>query len=165
MLVNKSFPDLITPPLILHPPLLDNLLNLDHYRSFLDSLALLRSISEPHQLSLRHVDANGEGNSLKKNSLKTCSKELKKTRSSSRPLTLEFESRIQQSSEGVMLRFFSFLTYMIHVLNTYAVLPLHCFTYICAAAPFPFLHVLSLSAAFSYSSYLHAAYPSYMFHY
>ena len=54
---------------------------------------------------------------------------------------------------------------MIHILNTYAVLLLHCFTYICAATPFPFLHVLSLSAAFSYSSYLHAAYPSYMFHY
>ena len=53
---------------------------------------------------------------------------------------------------------------MIHVLNTYAVLPLHCFTYICTATPFPFLHVSSPSAAFSYSSYLHAAYP-YMFHY
>ena len=60
---------------------------------------------------------------------------------------------------------FSFLIYLIHVLNTYAVLPLHCFTYICAATPFPFLHVLSLSATFSYSSYLHAASPSYMFHY
>ena len=67
---------------------------------------------------------------------------------------------IQRSSKGVMLRFF-FLSYLhdtrIEYLcrpspslfhNTYA-LPL----------PFPLLQVLSLSAAFSYSSYLHAAYP------
>ena len=39
---------------------------------------------------------------------------------------------------------FSFSIHMTHVSNTYAVPPLHCFTYICAATPFPFSHVLSL---------------------
>ena len=52
-----------------------------------------------------------------------------------------------------------FLIYLIHASPTYASLPLHCFILSMRCHPFPFLQVLSLSAAFSYSSYLHAAFP------
>ena len=107
MLVNKLFPDLIILPLIL-PPLLDNRLKPDHYLNSLDFLEPLLFICVPHLQLQKHNDDNGEGNSSKKNSLKTHSKELVKTQSLSRQLILEYESMIQQSSKGVMLRFFSF---------------------------------------------------------
>ena len=103
-LVNKWFLGLIILPPILRPPLLDNPLNLNRYPNFLDSLVPLLSVSILHRQSLKPVDANGGGNSSKKNSLKIRLKELGKTQSSSRPLALEFESMIQRSSEGVMLR-------------------------------------------------------------
>ena len=121
-LVNKSFQGLITPLPILHL-LLDILHSLDLYQSHHDYLVLLPFVFTPHQLSRKHNDANGEGNSSKKNSLKTHLKECAKIPSSLRQLTLEVKSMIQQSSKGVMLRFF--LSYLLDT----------CITSLCRPSP------------------------------
>ena len=119
MLVNKSFQDRIIHLQILPLLPLAILLSLDLYQFHLDYLDLLLFVSVHCPLSLKHDDANGEGNSSKKNSLKTHLKEHARTPSSSRQLTLEVKSRIQQSSEGVMLQFFSSYylldTHLIHL--------------------------------------------------
>ena len=138
MLVNKSLPDPIILPQTLHHLPHDNPLNLDPYQNSLDFPELLPFASVPLPPLPKHDDANGEGNSLKQNSLKTRLKELKKIRSSSRQLTLEFESRIQRSSKGVLLRFSPFI-HLIHALLTYA-LP----------HPSPSYMFHSIRAAFSY---------------
>ena len=96
MPINKSLPDLIILPQTLHHLPRVNPLNLDPYQNSLDFLKLLPFASVPLPPLLKHVDANGEGNSLKQNSLKTRLKGHKKIPSSSKPLTLEFESMIQE---------------------------------------------------------------------
>ena len=133
MLVDKSFQDqttpLLTPPLLLPVVLPNHDLYLFHH-VYLEPLPFT---SEHHQLSLKHDDANGDGNSLKKNSRKNHLKVLEKTPSSSSGLALKIESMIQLPSRGVMLRSFLFI-YLIHVSLTYAHLPLltcfiiHCFS-------------------------------------
>ena len=109
-LVDKSFQDwttpLRTPPLLLPP---DNLLNHDHYLFHHDYLELLPFAFVHRQLSPKHDDVNGDGNSSKKNSRKNHLKELAKTPLSSNGPALKIESMIQSPSRGVMLRFFSFL--------------------------------------------------------
>ena len=113
-LIDKSFQDRTTPlltPLLLLP---DNLLNRDHYLFHHDYLKLLLFAFVHRQLSLKHDNINGDGNSSKKNSRKNHLKELAKTPLSSSGPASKIESMIQLPSRGVMLRFFSF-----HLLDTH----------------------------------------------
>ena len=103
-LVDKSFQDRTTP--LLTPPLLlphDNLLKRDHYLFHHDYLKLLLFAFIHHQLSPKHNDVNGDGNSLKKNSRKNHSKELARIPLSLSGPASKIESMIQLPSSGVML--------------------------------------------------------------
>ena len=104
MLIDKSFQDWTTPlltPLLLPPP--DNLLNHGHYLYHQDYLELLPFAFVHCQLSPKHDDVNGDGNSSKKNSQKNHLKELAKTPLSSSGPASKIESMIQSPSRGVML--------------------------------------------------------------
>ena len=143
MLIDRSFQGLTIPLLIPPLPLLVILPSHDHYpfhHVYLD-LLLFAFVHRP--LSLKHDDDNGEGNSSKKNSLKTRLKELVKIPSSSSQLTLGIESMIQQSSKGVMLQIFLFLFTQ--------------YTYQSPMQTFPFLIVSHMYA-------LPPPSPCYMFH-
>ena len=106
MLINKSSRDQTIPLLTLPPLLLVDPLSHDPYLFCHEWLEPLLFASERHQLSLKHDDVNGDGNSSKKNSQKNHLKELAITPSSSSGLALRIESMIQLPSRGVMLRFF-----------------------------------------------------------
>ena len=139
MLVDKSFQDLTTPLLIPLLPLPIILPNHDLY-------PFHHIYLEPHpfafvhrQLSLKHDDVNGDGNSSKKNSQKNRLKELAKTPSSSSGPASKIESMIQLPSRGVMLQFF-LLIYLIHVPLTYATLPLLTCLIMCCFSPSHMFH-------------------------
>ena len=103
MLVDKSFQDLTIPLLIPLLPLLVILPSHDLYPFHHVYLELLPFVFAHRQLSLKHDDVNGDGNSLKKNSWKNHLKELAKTLSSSSGSVSKIESMIQLPNRGVML--------------------------------------------------------------
>ena len=135
-LIDKSFQDQTIP--LLTPPLL--LPNHDLYLFHHVYLEPLPFAFERHQLSLKHDNINGDGNSSKKNSQKNPLKVLEKTPSSSSGLVLKIESMIQLPSRGVMLQFFPF-----HTLDT-------CLTYLCQSFPSYLFHNM-LPLSFIHVSY------------
>ena len=139
-LVDKLFQDQTTP--LLTPPLLLPVVlpNHDLYLFRHVYLEPLPFASECQQLSLKHVDVNGDRNSLKKNSWKNYLKVLEKSPSSSSGLALKIESMIQLPSRGVMLRFFPF-----HTLDTRL-------TYLCQSSPSYLFHN-TLPLSFIHVSY------------
>ena len=110
IIIDKSFLDPTIPLLTLPHLLLVIPLKHDLYQFHHAYPELLLFVSEPHLLSLKHDNVNGDENSLKKNFRKNHSKALERTPSSSSGLALKIESMIQLSNRGVMLRFFPLLT-------------------------------------------------------